>query len=174
MESLRQQQLTISQQLARLSLGRILSSDLVRSLSTLREEMVTDISRGESTATPELRAVALAWVLATMAQSCASLATELQVSAERLSVLRVTCPDSIYNALYDSTETGRLLIDSMRQSFAVINEVGDSRELPVLSTDLVQAIHWSLGQDPVIITAEYMTSGESPETTHIDTAGDTR
>lgn len=174
MESLRQQQLTISQQLARLSLARILCSDLVRSLETLRDEMETESRTGDGTDTSAQRAVALAWGLATMAQSCASLATELQVSAERLSVLRVTCQESTFNALYDSTEIARRLIDSMRQSFAVTNEMVDLRELPVLSMDLVQAIRWSLDREPAIIMAEYMTSGESQEMRHIDTAGDTR
>lgn len=161
MESSRQQQLTTSQQLARLSLGRILSSDLVESLQTLRGEMATGANPGVNTATWDKRAVELAWVLAMMAQSCAYLATELQVSAGRLSTSQITCPESTYNALFYSTGTALRLIDSMKQSFAVTNERAEARELPVLSTDLVEAIRWSLVHDPVTITAEYTTSGES-------------
>lgn len=171
MESSRQQQLTTSQQLARLSLGRILSSDLVESLRTLREEMATEGNRGVGTATWDRRAVELAWVLAMMAQSCAYLATELQVSAGRLSTSQITCRESTYNALLDSTGIALALIDSMRQSFAVTNEAADLHELPVLSMDLVQAIRWSLAQDPATTTAEYTTSGERAETSHIDTVG---
>lgn len=163
MESSQARLLTTSRQLAKLSLARILYSDLVKYLSELRNAMATESPNTGNMGTPASRAVALAWVLATMAQSCASLATELQVSAEKLSVSQVTCQESTFNALYDSLEIELRLIDSMRESFVVINETADLRELPVLSMELVEVIRYWLDQEPAIITAEYMTNGGSQD-----------
>lgn len=174
MASLQQLRLTTSLQLARLSLGRILSSGSGLCLKRSRDGMATSDGRGDSTATSELRAEELAWEFATMAQSCAYLATELQVLAERLLVSRATCPGWTFSALFDSTGIARHLIENMRRSFAATNAEEDLQELPVLSTELVAAIRSSLARGQAITTVGYTTSGESQETSSIDTAGDMR
>lgn len=174
MASLQQRRLITSLQLARLSLARILYSASGLSLKGLRDGMATSDGLGDSTDMSERRVAELAWELAMMAQSCAYLATELQVSAERLLVSQITCPESTFSALFSSAGIARHLIENMRQSFAATNAEEDLQELPVLSTELVAAIRSSLARGQAITTVGYTTSGESQETSSIDTAGDMR
>lgn len=111
--------------------------------------MATPSELGQPMDTVEWSAEALAWLLAMQAQSCAYLALELQRFAEELSTLQITCPESTYKRLLDSTEIFTRLLDSMRQSYAENNSHEKDNSIPVLSEHLVGAIRSMLAPDRV-------------------------
>jgi hypothetical protein len=167
-----EQPLIISRQLAQLGLQTLSLSTLVSSLSETRNKLAIEREHGQPSDIEEWPAVQLAWAAAMQAQSCAYLAAELQVFAERLSGSQITCRESTYNALYDSLETFRRLLDVMVQSYRESNANMQEGLLPVLSTPLVEAIRSTLGLDPATITAEYTTRIGRAKTRSTDAVGD--
>jgi hypothetical protein len=130
--------------------------------------------RGEETDMRELRADQLAWGLALTAQSCAYLAIELQVFAEKLSVSQITCPESTYNALFDSVEMFRALLDCMVKNYAECNDSSNEGLVPVFSIPMAGAIRSILALDPATTSGESTISTASRTTKDTEDAGDTR
>jgi len=140
--------------------------------SMLQNEMGALLSRGEPTDTRESRALALGWQLAMAAQSCAYLADELQIFAERLSTMQITCPESTYRRLYDSGEMLLALLENMRQNYVESNAQESDQSLPVLSLDMAQVIRSTLAQERVTTMVASTINTDSREYRSIETAGD--
>lgn len=168
-----EQPLIISRQLAQLGLQTLTLSTLVSSLSETQNKLAIEREHGQPSDIEEWPAVELAWAAAMQAQSCAYLAEELQIFAERLLGSQITCPESTYNALYDSIETFRHLLDVMVQSYRESNANMQEGLLPVLSTPMVEAIRSTLGPDRATITGASMIKRGRASRQSSDGAGDT-
>lgn len=174
MASSHQQALTIARQLAGLRLHRVGCE--TSGMQNLREraEKAMKSSRGAGEDTSDDREAALAWEMARAAQSCASLAAELQILAQIFSERTLALPDSTYKLLFDSTETLRLLLGDMAQKLFVANIREDYGEICALNAALAVVIRCMLDQDSAITTVEYMISTKRAETSSTADAGGTR
>lgn len=106
----------------------------------MQDWQATKLPHGPETDTSEKRVAQLSWLVSRAAQSSASLARELEMFAGTLSIAQITCPESTYRRLYDSTETLAHLLDAMSRNFAEVNENECGSTMPMLSGDLNAAI----------------------------------
>jgi hypothetical protein len=139
-----------------------------------RVEMATKSSRGEPTDTEGIGAAALAWEMALSAQSCAYLAEEAQIWAQKSVDRTLALPESTYRQLLDSLGTFRLLLDTMHRRLRELNEKEENNAISVWNGDLDEEIRFMLGHGLAIITVECMTSTEKAETSSTADAGDTK
>jgi ABC-type cobalamin transport system ATPase subunit len=174
MESSQMRALTISQQLARLRLHRFSSAgSAMRSLEG-QVAMATKSSLGEPTDIGAIGAATLAWEMAMLAQSCAYLAEEAQIWAQKSVDRTLTSRESTYRQLLDSVGTMRRLLDTMHRMLHANNVKEDANGISVLSDLLVEEIRFMLARGSAITTAECMTSIESRGTNSTADVGDTR
>lgn len=174
MESSQARALTIAQQLAALRLHRVDSETLgMRSLRE-RVERATMLGPGQAEATQDGREAALAWAMARAAQSCASLAAELQISAQTSSERTLALPESTCKQLLDSIVTFNLLLDAMHLRLCVDNMREDCGGISALSEHMAVVIRCMLDQDLAITTVEYMINIKSQGTSSTADAGDMR
>jgi hypothetical protein len=152
MEPSQMQVATISRQLARISLDRNSSNNSATGLSKMQDGEATDSTVEQPGDTRSYMLEASAWEYALTAQSCAYLALELQGFAEKLSRSRITCRESTYRQLSDSTVTFRRLLEDMSKSYAEYNASEDDHYIPVLSSRVVEAIRCTLaaGEAPTL------------------------
>lgn len=129
---------------------------------------------GQPTDTEEGSVAGLVWRLETQARSLESLAHELRMYAEELSMSRITYPEWIYKRLYVSIETFTLLLDNMRQSYAEYNDHEIGPYILALNARLVEAIHSILVQDQVTTMGESMTNTERANQKSTTNVGDMR
>jgi hypothetical protein len=135
-------------------------------------EMATKSSPGEPMDTGAIGAATLAWEMAMLAQSCAYLAEEAQIWAQKSVDRTLTSQESTYKLLLDSTGTLRRLLDTMHRSLHGINVTEGSNVICVLSPLMVEEIRFTLARGSAISTVECMTSTESRETSNTGDAGD--
>jgi hypothetical protein len=173
MASSQTQGLTTAQQLARLRWDNVDSKRLVKALSERRDEMATVSEPGVDSATRGLRAKGLAWELALAAQSCAYLAIELQLLAEKLAGSRIACRESTFKSLLDSAETFRAWLDIMQQRCKLTSEQDDVGWLLELSEPLGAATPSISARVQADTSDECTTSTERVETSPTGDAGDT-
>jgi hypothetical protein len=129
-------------------------------------------SHGEPTDTEGIGAAALAWEMALLAQSCAYLAEEAQIWAEKYVDRTLTSPDWTYRRLLDSLGTTRRLLDTMHRRLREVNEKEENTAICALSDHLAEGIRYMLAQGSAITSVECMTNIESQETSGTDDAGD--
>lgn len=166
--------LITSQQLAALRLSAFFSEASGLTPFTRRAPMATEPSLGDGTATEDGSLVGLAWEIATMAQSCAYLAIELQVWAERFCDLESTLPGLTYSQLSASTAMLRALLTHMQEKFSEHNKEEGNVSVSVISGGLAEAILSCWEADNRTITVAVTTRAESQETNDTGTAGDMR
>jgi len=172
MEPSRRQDLITAQQLARLSLHRFYCAASGLKNSTLREGGARMSDAGPAMGTRGGKAGVLAWAIAQTAQSCAYLAGELQVAAEKYSLQTLDCHESTYRQLLDSIAIFQALLDVMRAKYRHLSVEEDFDVLPVLSVRLAEEIRSSLAHGLAITMVECMTSTESQETSSTESVGD--
>lgn len=174
MESSRQQGSTTAQQLAALRLHRFSSEGLAMSNLRRRVEGAMSSSLGPPTDTGGIGAATLAWEMATLAQSCAYLAEEAQLWAEKSVDRTLTLADSTYRPLCDSAGTLARLLDAMHRSLRRINEGERPNDICVLNALLGEEIRFMLARGSAITMVECMTNIESQEMRDTGDAGATR
>jgi hypothetical protein len=174
MEYSQMRALIISQQLARLRLHRFsYEGSAIRSLSARVEEVMMS-NPGQPMDTEAIGAATLAWEMAMEAQSCAYLAEELTIWAQKSVDRTLMCQESTYRQLLDSTGTMRRLLDTMHRTLHAINVKEGSNDISVLNAHLAEEIRYMLGRGLATTTVGCMTSTESPETSNSADAGDMR
>jgi hypothetical protein len=168
------QALTTAQQLARLKLSRFFSEGSGLTPSTRPEGMETRSDLGPGEATTDGRVVELAWEVAQTAQSCAYLAIELQVWAERYAGREQISADSIYKRLCSSLGIFRGLLHNMQTKYSRINKEEGNTYVCVISEHLVEEILSMWAADNLTMLAECMTSKERVERSNTADAGGTK
>lgn len=168
------QALITAQQLARLKLTRFFSegSGLTASMPLGETGMKWRPGAGEGTEVGPV--VELAWEIALTAQSCACLAIELQVWAEKYADRGSISADSTYKRLYSSLGILRGLLNNMRTKCKRLNETEGNTYVSVISEPLVEEILSMWAADNLITLVECMTSSERAETQGMNDAGDTK
>jgi hypothetical protein len=174
MESSQAQGLIISQQLAILRLHRFCSEGSAMTSLAGQVEKATESYPGQPTDTGVVGAATLAWEMAMLAQSCAYLAEEAQIWAQKSAERTLMCRESTYRRLLDSTGTMRRLLDIMHRRLREINERGASNDICVLNDHLAEEIRYMLGLGLATTLVECMTNTASPETSNTVDAGDTK
>lgn len=174
MDNSSRQGLTISQQLARLGLNRFYSRGSGLNHSTPPGETGTMFGRGPGKATEDAPGAELAWEIALTAQSCASLAVELQIWAQKSVDREPISRDSICKQLSSSVGIFRALLTNMHKKFLQLNAKEENNDICVINGDLAEAIlsMWAAGNLTTLV--ECMTSTEKPKTSDTETAGGTK
>jgi hypothetical protein len=139
-----------------------------------RVRMATKSGPGQPTDTEAIGAATLAWELAMLAQSCAYLAEEAQIWAQRSVDRTLTSRELTYRQLLDSTGTLRRLLDTMHRTLHAINVKEGSNDISVLNVHLAEEIRYMLGRGLATTTVECMTSTENLETNSTADAGGTK
>jgi hypothetical protein len=139
-----------------------------------RVRRATMSSHGQPTDTEDIGAAALAWEMAMQAQSCAYLAEEAQIWAEKSVDRTLALRESTYRQLLDSIGTFRRLLDTMHRTLHAINEREDEKSISVLNELLAEEIRYMLGLGLATTTVECMTSTGNQETSNTADAGDTK
>lgn len=173
MDSSERQALITSLQQAKLLPHSSTYNTLAEHFFEMREEMATSRETGQPMDTQVWRSLELAWGLAMTAQSCAYLALELQMFADRLSQWQITSPELIYKRLLDSDATFRRLLDIMRQSYAESNADESGQYLPVLNEHLVEEIRYTLDLELATTSGGYTTNTRRAKTMRTENVGDT-
>jgi hypothetical protein len=165
---------TTAQQLARLKLSRFFSEGTGLMPSTRPEGMEIRSDLGSGEATTDGPVVGLAWEVAQTAQSCAYLAVELQVWAEKYADRAPISADSTYRRLSDLIGIFRGLLHSMLGKFSTLNKEEGNRYVCVISERLAEEILSMWAADNLIMLAECMTSNAKAETSNTADAGGTK
>jgi hypothetical protein len=131
-------------------------------------------SHGQPMDTEAIGAAALAWEMAIQAQSCAYLAEEAQLWAEKSVDRTLALQESTYRQLLDSIGTFRRLLDTMHRTLHAINEREGATSISVLNEHLAEEIRYMLGRGLATTTVECMTNTRSQETSNTADAGDTK
>jgi hypothetical protein len=129
---------------------------------------------GQPMDTEATGAAALAWEMAVLAQSCAYLAEEAQIWAQKSVDRKLASQESTYRRLLNSIGIMRRLLDTMHRMLHAINREEGGTFISALSEPLAAEIHYMLGRGLAITMVECMTSTESQETSSTADAGDTK
>lgn len=174
MENSRRQELTLSLQLASLGHHASFLQNTAVSLWRLQQRRATLRNLGPEWDTREFAPEMLAWEIAQTAQSCAALAKEMQMFAERLCDAQtisagLTCRQLFVSAaiLHDLL---RLMLVRYRQALDTVN----TNLVPCLSTHLAEEILSQLDHGQAITMVEYTINTESQEMSDTADVGGTK